>query len=277
LLPILAEQNEACRLTSSYPYALKENAMATDEWHYSKGDEKRGPISSADLKQLAASEELSPDDLVWKQDWPEWRPASSIKGLFVRSSPPPPPRQASPSTPALPSAIAPRSEDEKFCESCGKAINAAAVICPHCGVKQKTAGIAGFFRKQTTAIKSKIAVARTAIDEEMHLETGISTPHKIVAVVVAACAGWTGVTGLGSIIAGRSKAGFAMLGLPLLLGVLTVGCMVATFFSAIASIFVVGIPFFIVFGTLLTVLLPLFATTFIGFYIADVMICIKAK
>jgi hypothetical protein len=59
--------------------------------------------------------------------------------------------------------------------------------------------------------------------------------------------------------------------------VLTVGCMVATFFSAIASIFVVGIPFFIVFGTLLTVLLPLFATTFIGFYIADVMICIKAK
>jgi len=111
----------------------------------------------------------------------------------------------------------------------------------------------------------------------MNLETGITASHKVRAIIVAVSAGWTGVTGLGSIIAGRSKAGFAMLDLPLILGVLTVCCMMATFFSAIASIFVVGIPFFIVFGTILMVLLPLFVTTFIGFYIADVMICIKAK
>ena len=68
-----------------------------------------------------------------------------------------------------------------------------------------------------------------------------------------------------------------MLGLPLLLGVFTVLCLMATMISAIASIFVVGIPFFVVFGTLSMILLPLFATTYIGFYVADVMICVKAK
>ena len=68
-----------------------------------------------------------------------------------------------------------------------------------------------------------------------------------------------------------------MLGLPLILALLTFACLMATFFSAIASIFVIGIPFLMVFGALLMVLLPLFATTYIGFYIADVMICIKAK
>lgn len=169
-----------------------------------------------------------------------------------------------------------RADDEKFCESCGKAVNQMAAICPHCGVKQKSDGIAGFVRQQTAAIKSKIDSARAAIDDEMHMATPISAPHKVIAVLVALSAGWTGFTGLGSIIAGRQKAGIAMLGLPLLLGFLTAGCLVATFFSAIASIFVVGIPFLIVFGTCLTVLLPLFATTYIGFYIADVMICIKA-
>jgi RNA polymerase subunit RPABC4/transcription elongation factor Spt4 len=170
-----------------------------------------------------------------------------------------------------------RAADEKFCESCGKAIKEAAVMCPHCGVKQKTAGIAGFFRKQIDAVKAKIATARAAIDEEMKLETGISTPHKVIAIIVAVSAGWTGLTGLGSIVAGRTKAGFAMLGIPLILGILTVCCMMATFVSAVASIFVIGIPFFIVFGGMLMILLPLFVTTFIGFYIADVLMCIKAK
>lgn len=171
----------------------------------------------------------------------------------------------------------PRLEDEKFCESCGKAIKDAAVICPHCGVKQKTAGITGFFRKQIDAVKAKVAVAKSAIEDERKLETGITTPHKVVAIVIAVSAGWTGFTGLGSIVAGRYKAGSAMLGLPLILGFLTAICITLTFFSAIASIFVVGIPFFIVFGGLSMILLPLFVTTFITFYIADVMMCVNAK
>ncbi|TWU49257.1 GYF domain-containing protein [Rubripirellula reticaptiva] len=247
--------------------------MATGEWYYSKGDERTGPISSTELKQLVTDGALQPTDLVWKQGWPEWKPATAVKGLIVTTpdtAPPPVPSQSA-------SISTGRSASEKFCESCGKAINEAAVICPHCGVKQKTAGIAGFFRKQVARINEKIAMAKAAISEEMQMETGISTPHKVVAIVVAVAAGWSGITGLGSIIAGRQKAGFAMLGLPLILGVLTGVCMMATIFSGIASIFIIGIPFFIVFGTLSLGLLPLFATTYISFYVADVMICVKAK
>lgn len=61
-------------------------------WHYAKGDEKIGPITSAELKQLAASGELKPTDSVWKTDWPEWKKANSLKGLFPPnpSSPPAP-------------------------------------------------------------------------------------------------------------------------------------------------------------------------------------------
>lgn len=185
--------------------------------------------------------------------------------------------QLPPQIPMQPTETLGRAEGEKFCESCGKAIKDAAAICPHCGVKQKTAGIAGFFRKQVARIQGKIEVAKAAIAEEMNAETGISPVVKVIAILVAVGAGWSGVTGLGSIIAGRQKAGFSMLGLPLILGVMTTTCLVATFFSAIASIFVIGIPFFIVFGTLSMLLLPLFVTTYVGFYIADIMICVKAK
>ena len=68
--------------------------MATGEWYYSKNDEKIGPISSNDLKQLANSGKLKPSDLVWKQDWSEWKPAKNIKGLFAVASAPPATRQA---------------------------------------------------------------------------------------------------------------------------------------------------------------------------------------
>lgn len=61
-------------------------------WYYAKGDEKIGPITSVELKQLAASGKLQPKDHVWKTDWPEWRIAESLKGLFppTTNSPPPP-------------------------------------------------------------------------------------------------------------------------------------------------------------------------------------------
>ncbi len=51
-------------------------------WHYATGGEKHGPITAPQLKQLVMSGQLSPDDLVWRDDMKEWRKASSVKGLF---------------------------------------------------------------------------------------------------------------------------------------------------------------------------------------------------
>lgn len=75
---------------------VRDKYMTTGEWFYSKNGEKTGPISSAELKQLAANGIVLPSDLVWKQDWPEWKAAKAIKGLFGSAAPttPPPTRKA---------------------------------------------------------------------------------------------------------------------------------------------------------------------------------------
>jgi hypothetical protein len=58
-----------------------ENRMA-DQWYYSRGGSKAGPVSVTELKQLAGSGQLSPTDMVWKDGLAAWVPASSLKGLF---------------------------------------------------------------------------------------------------------------------------------------------------------------------------------------------------
>lgn len=72
-------------------------------WHYAKGGKKHGPITAAQLKELATTGQLSPDDLVWREDMKEWRKASTVKGLFseqssVSPAPPPPPTSRTNST-----------------------------------------------------------------------------------------------------------------------------------------------------------------------------------
>ncbi len=37
------------------------------QWYYTKNGQKIGPITDADLKQLAISGNLSPSDQVWKE------------------------------------------------------------------------------------------------------------------------------------------------------------------------------------------------------------------
>ena len=56
------------------------------EWHYSRGSEQHGPVSSIQLKQMAASGELLPTDLIWKDGMPGWIAAGKIRGLFDASA-----------------------------------------------------------------------------------------------------------------------------------------------------------------------------------------------
>jgi hypothetical protein len=68
----------------------------SQHWHYAKGSEKHGPITAAQLKELATTGQLAPDDLVWREDMQEWRKASTVKGLFPEQTTQSPPRQPTP-------------------------------------------------------------------------------------------------------------------------------------------------------------------------------------
>jgi hypothetical protein len=51
------------------------------EWYYTQGDRKVGPVSAKVLKQAAADGTLQPTTLVWTEGMKEWKQARSIKGL----------------------------------------------------------------------------------------------------------------------------------------------------------------------------------------------------
>lgn len=54
-----------------------------NQWFYTADEERKGPVSADDLKQLAEAGKLSPSDFVWKEGMDDWRPASQVKGLFA--------------------------------------------------------------------------------------------------------------------------------------------------------------------------------------------------
>lgn len=71
------------------------------QWYYAQAGQKYGPVSSAKLKDLAASGQLGSSDLVWKDGMAKWAPANKVKGLFPETTggPPPVPVAAVVSTP----------------------------------------------------------------------------------------------------------------------------------------------------------------------------------
>ncbi|MFM8271429.1 MAG: GYF domain-containing protein [Gemmata sp.] len=72
------------------------------EWYYFKGENKIGPLSSLQLKQIASDGTLGPTDLVWKEGLSKSIPAEKIKGLFdsVKAPSEPRPHEAPPDSTA---------------------------------------------------------------------------------------------------------------------------------------------------------------------------------
>jgi hypothetical protein len=65
------------------------------EWFYTlNGEQSPTPATSEQLRQFAASGQLLPTDMVWREGMPNWVPASSIKGLFGSRSAAPAPATA---------------------------------------------------------------------------------------------------------------------------------------------------------------------------------------
>jgi hypothetical protein len=70
-----------------------------DAWFYLVQGTQSGPVDAARLRQMAASGELQPDSMLWKEGLAEWIPASRLNGLFAATTvrpPPPPPNANSP-------------------------------------------------------------------------------------------------------------------------------------------------------------------------------------
>jgi len=96
------------------------------KWYYSREGQVYGPISSKELRELAASGQLSPDDLVRREDMQEWRKASSVKALFPGTS------QAAPPLPHN-SPAGNADMPKKFCHNCGTQVPLSQAVCPSCG------------------------------------------------------------------------------------------------------------------------------------------------
>jgi hypothetical protein len=56
--------------------------MAEPIWYYAIDDQEHGPVTPAQLKEIAHAGELLPTDLVWKQGLDDWKPARFVAGLF---------------------------------------------------------------------------------------------------------------------------------------------------------------------------------------------------
>ncbi len=61
----------------------QETSAARAGWYYGTGGRQLGPVSFAELKQLAAQGALQPGDPVWTQGMAEWTEAASIPELSV--------------------------------------------------------------------------------------------------------------------------------------------------------------------------------------------------
>ena len=81
----------------------------TEQWYYAEHGRQIGPLSPEQLRQAAASGQLSPSAMVWREGMAEWVPAQRLKGLFQSGGPrdpaTPPPVPVGVPAPILPAPL----------------------------------------------------------------------------------------------------------------------------------------------------------------------------
>lgn len=60
--------------------------MSAEDWYYSRGDHKKGPLTLEQLRAKVIRGELEPHHLVWNDTMDEWAPISNVPGLMPRSA-----------------------------------------------------------------------------------------------------------------------------------------------------------------------------------------------
>src|SRR6202790_5449538 len=88
-------------------------------YYYSRDAQRFGPVSTEQLRELAASGQLEPTDMIWKEGMADWVPAARLKGLFPAAAPTQPAAAAQPapaSQPAPPSPVADPGDEFRVAE-----------------------------------------------------------------------------------------------------------------------------------------------------------------
>jgi hypothetical protein len=85
--------------------------MARD-WYYAQGGRQRGPVTEQQVRQLAASGQLQPDDLVWYDGLGDWIAAAAVPGLIPGQRPSPSPSSAPNAAMSSPTTAIPASPVE---------------------------------------------------------------------------------------------------------------------------------------------------------------------
>lgn len=70
--------------------------MAEGQWFYTRGGQQAGPVSLDQLRQMAASGQITPADLVWREGMANWQPMNTLPEFGGAP--------AAPATPASPAA-----------------------------------------------------------------------------------------------------------------------------------------------------------------------------
>ena len=76
--------------------------MSDPVWYYARGESEQGPISTAQIKALAAAGALKRDDLVWKEGMENWLPAGHVNELYPSAEPKKNSQDKATSTPETP-------------------------------------------------------------------------------------------------------------------------------------------------------------------------------
>lgn len=87
--------------------------MAND-FYYTSGGNPYGPVSADELRELAGSGRLKPQDLVRGANRSDWVRASQVKDLFPPAAPPPPTPPPFPEDVAPQSPFAPSNDSEQW-------------------------------------------------------------------------------------------------------------------------------------------------------------------
>ena len=99
-----------------------------DQWFYGQDGAQRGPIDLEAIRALAASGQLRPRDLVWRQGMTDWLPATQVMPeLFATAAadaPAPTPESLAPEpvAPVRPTPVAPTPQAGPYAQPAGDPI-----------------------------------------------------------------------------------------------------------------------------------------------------------